>query len=67
MRRTATVLLGTLALMGALAPAANAVPDPTMVLTCVTEAPGHLTGLVDPAAVTVPPEVPLTACLAPAP
>jgi hypothetical protein len=65
MRRTATVLLGTLALAGALAPTANAVPDPTMVLTCVTEAPSQVTGLVDPAAATAHPEVPLTTCLAP--
>ncbi|MGW0756955.1 hypothetical protein ACWD1Y_10785 [Streptomyces sp. NPDC002814] len=61
MRRTASVLLGTLALAGAAAPAATAVPDPSAAVTCLTEAPGTVTGLVDPAALLDP-----TALAAPA-
>ncbi|MGW0846121.1 hypothetical protein ACWD26_39510 [Streptomyces sp. NPDC002787] len=54
MRRTATVLLGTLALAGAMAPAANAVPDPVATVTCLTETPAAVTELADPAALLDP-------------
>lgn len=37
MRRTATVLLGTLALAGTAAPAAVAIPDPVTTVTCVAD------------------------------
>ncbi|UUU23552.1 hypothetical protein [Streptomyces sp. DSM 40750] len=54
MRRTATVLLGTLALAGAMAPTANAIPDPVGAVTCLTETPAGATELVDPAALLDP-------------
>ncbi|GAA3823929.1 hypothetical protein ACFS5L_33395 [Streptomyces phyllanthi] len=65
MRRAATVLLGTLAIAGALSVPAHAVPDPTATLTCVTGTPADVAGLVDPASPAVPTEVPLTHCVAP--
>lgn len=71
MRRTATVLLGTLALAGAMAPAANAVPDPVGTVTCLAEAPAAVTQLVDPAALLDPTALldpaaaPGVSCLAP--
>ncbi|EMF52736.1 MULTISPECIES: hypothetical protein [Streptomyces] len=71
MRRTATVLLGTLALAGAAAPAAQAIPDPVATVTCVTETPAGVTELVDPAvladpaALVDPAGLPGVSCLAP--
>jgi hypothetical protein len=71
MRRTATVLLGTLALAGATAPAANAIPDPVGTVTCVTETPAGVTEfvdpavLLDPAGLVDPAGLPGVSCLAP--
>ncbi|MEV8021630.1 hypothetical protein AB0O76_35930 [Streptomyces sp. NPDC086554] len=65
MRRSAAVILGAVALMGALAAPASAVPDPVGTVTCVAQAAGDVTSLVDPASPGVPSEVPGTACLAP--
>ncbi|MDG5801586.1 hypothetical protein P9869_02705 [Streptomyces ossamyceticus] len=71
MRRTATVLLGTLALAGALAPAAHAVPDPAATVTCLTETPAGVAELADPAALLDPAGLvdpagaPGVSCLAP--
>ncbi|SDO08778.1 hypothetical protein SAMN04487981_108189 [Streptomyces sp. cf386] len=71
MRRTATVLLGTLALAGAMAPAANAIPDPVATVTCIAETPAGVTELVDPAALLDPAALvdpagaPGVSCLAP--
>ncbi|MDX3641929.1 hypothetical protein [Streptomyces sp. MB09-02B] len=72
MRRTATVLLGTLALAGAMAPAAHAVPDPVGTVTCLAETPAAVTelaadptALVDPAALLDPAGAPAVSCLAP--
>ncbi|MDX2527650.1 hypothetical protein ACSCB1_41550 [Streptomyces europaeiscabiei] len=71
MRRTATVLLGTLALAGAMAPAAHAIPDPVATITCVTETPAGVTELVDPAVLLDPAGLldpaaaPGVSCLAP--
>lgn len=57
----ATMAVGTIALVGALAAPASAVPDPVATIDCAVQ---EVTGLV-----TVPPEVPAevpgTACLAP--
>lgn len=69
MRRTATVLLGTLALAGA--PAAHAIPDPVATVTCVTETPAAAAeladpaALLDPAALVDPAAAPGVSCLAP--
>ncbi|GGR76558.1 hypothetical protein GCM10010252_13920 [Streptomyces aureoverticillatus] len=58
----ATMAVGTLTLAGALAAPASAVPDPVATVDCaVTE----VTGLVDPANLGVPAEIPATGCLAP--
>jgi hypothetical protein len=65
MQRAAAVLIGTLALVGALAAPAAAVPDPVTTVNCLAQTPSELTGLVDPAAPSVPTEVPGTSCLAP--
>ncbi|MGA4846142.1 hypothetical protein ACOBQB_07710 [Streptomyces sp. G5(2025)] len=65
MRRTAAVILGAVALLGALAGPAGAVPDPVATVDCLTMAAGDLTSLVDPTAPGVPTEVPGTGCLAP--
>ncbi|WP_149823564.1 hypothetical protein [Streptomyces tailanensis] len=72
MRRTATVLLGTLALAGVMTPAATAaVPDPTAAVTCLAETPAAATelaadpaALVDPAALLDPAAAPGASCLA---
>ena len=65
MRRAATVLLGTLAVVGALSAPAVAVPDPVATINCVAQTPAEVTALVDPASLGVPTEIPGTACLAP--
>lgn len=71
MRRTATVLLGTLALAGAMAPAAHAIPDPVGTVTCIAETPAAVTELADPAALLDPTALldpaaaPGASCLAP--
>ncbi|MPY64467.1 hypothetical protein [Streptomyces spongiae] len=65
MRRAATVLLGALAVVGALSAPAVAVPDPVATVDCVAQTPADLAGLIDPAAPGVPSEIPGTACLAP--
>lgn len=72
MRRTATVLLGTLALAGATATAAHAVPDPVGTATCFAETPAAVTelaadptALADPAALLDPAGAPAVSCLAP--
>lgn len=71
MRRTATILLGTLALAGTMAPAANAIPDPVGTATCVTETPAGVTelaapaALLDPAGLVDPAGFPGVSCLAP--
>ncbi|WP_030564146.1 hypothetical protein [Streptomyces aureocirculatus] len=65
MRRIAavtTMAIGTLALVGALAAPASAVPDPVATIDCAVQ---DVTGLVDPTGLGVPPEVPATGCLAP--
>lgn len=65
MRRSAAVILGAFALLGALAVPAGAVPDPVTTVDCLGQAAGDVTSLVDPAGLGVPTEVPGTACLAP--
>ncbi|QEV20801.1 hypothetical protein [Streptomyces alboniger] len=65
MRRTAAVVLGAVTLLGILTVPASAVPDPIATLGCVTQAAGDVTGLVDPAAPSVPAEIPGVGCLAP--
>lgn len=65
MRRAATVLLGTLAIIGALSAPAVAVPDPVATVNCLAQTPADITGLIDPASLAVPTEIPGTACLAP--
>ncbi|MER5256884.1 MULTISPECIES: hypothetical protein [unclassified Streptomyces] len=65
MRRSAAVILGAVALLGALAVPAGAVPDPVGTVDCVAQAAGDVTTLVDPASLGVPSEVPGAACLAP--
>ena len=71
MRRTATVLLGTLALGGAMAPAAQAIPDPAGTVTCIAETPAGATELadpamlLDPAGLLDPAAAPGVSCLAP--
>ncbi|MFD0417527.1 hypothetical protein [Streptomyces sp. NPDC127108] len=58
----ATMAVGTLALAGALAAPASAVPDPVATVDCAVQ---EVTGLVDVANPGVPAEVPATGCLAP--
>ncbi|MFC8128006.1 hypothetical protein [Streptomyces sp. NPDC057302] len=65
MRRSAAVILGAVALLGAVAVPASAVPDPISTVDCLTQAAGDVTTLVDPASPGLPSEVPGTACLAP--
>lgn len=66
MRRATPVLLGTLALVGALsAPANAAVPDPVGTVTCVAETPSGVTELVAPSALLDPAGLPGVGCLAP--
>ncbi|KUH37548.1 MULTISPECIES: hypothetical protein [Streptomyces] len=68
MRRLATVLAGTAAVLGAfgvLAPSAGAVVDPVATVQCLAATPADITGLIDPAAPAVPSEIPATGCLAP--
>ncbi|CAL9497912.1 hypothetical protein SUDANB176_03383 [Streptomyces sp. enrichment culture] len=65
MRRIATVTLGGLVLLGFLATPAGAVPDPVGLVTCITGSATEITSLVDPADLTAPSELPVTACLAP--
>ncbi|MFH8792558.1 hypothetical protein [Streptomyces sp. NPDC017941] len=65
MRRIAavtTMAIGTLALVGALASPASAIPDPLATVDCAVQ---EVTGLVDLASPGVPTEVPATGCLAP--
>ncbi|MEV0385181.1 hypothetical protein [Nonomuraea sp. NPDC050643] len=71
-RRVATAVLvaGGLSLLAT--PAAHAITDPALLLSCVAATPNDLTALVDPSAVladpaalAAPPEVPATHCLAP--
>ncbi|MFI6106520.1 hypothetical protein [Streptomyces sp. NPDC051310] len=69
MRRIAAVVLGTVAFLGFTATTASAVavPDPTAVVDCVATSATDLTTVIDPASLTVPPEVPAlpgTGCLA---
>ncbi|MBA2807636.1 hypothetical protein E0500_009480 [Streptomyces sp. KM273126] len=64
-KRTAAVLLGTLAALGALATPAGAVPDPVATINCVLQTPGDVTAMVDPAAPAVPTELPGVTCLTP--
>ncbi|MFE0171060.1 hypothetical protein ACFWZ2_01985 [Streptomyces sp. NPDC059002] len=65
MRRSAALALMAASLLGAFAAPAAAVPDPVGTVTCVTEAAGDITALVDPASPGVPSELPGAACLAP--
>ncbi|MER6010527.1 hypothetical protein [Streptomyces bluensis] len=68
MKRTAAVLLGTLAALGALgAPSAHAVavPDPVGTINCALQTPGDVAAMVDPAAPAVPTEIPGATCLTP--
>ncbi|MFH8488999.1 hypothetical protein [Streptomyces longisporoflavus] len=65
MRRSAAVILGAVALLGALAAPANAIPDPVGTVDCLTQSAGDVTSLVDPASPGLPSEVPGAACLAP--
>ncbi|MGW5739416.1 MULTISPECIES: hypothetical protein [Streptomyces] len=65
MRRSAAVILGAVALLGAVAVPASAVPDPVSTVDCVAQAAGDVTTLVDPASPGLPSEVPGAACLAP--
>ncbi|ARX83523.1 hypothetical protein ACFWZT_28945 [Streptomyces alboflavus] len=58
----AAMAVGTLALAGALAAPASAVPDPVATVDCAVQ---EVTGLVDVANPGVPAEVPATGCLAP--
>ncbi|MFF8882636.1 hypothetical protein [Streptomyces flaveolus] len=62
-RVAATVSVGAFALLGALATPASAVPDPVAAITCLTQAAGDVTSLVDPSAPSLPSEVPATSCL----
>ncbi|AZM56036.1 hypothetical protein DMA15_28435 [Streptomyces sp. WAC 01529] len=62
MRRTAAVVLGAITLLGVLAVPASAVPDPVATIDCAVQ---DVTALVDPTALGVPTEIPLTTCLAP--
>ncbi|MEW2527880.1 hypothetical protein [Streptomyces sp. NPDC047071] len=62
MRRIAALAVGTLAVLGALAAPASAVPDPVATVDCAVQ---EVTGLVDLAGPGVPAEVPATGCLAP--
>ncbi|KUF14771.1 hypothetical protein [Streptomyces silvensis] len=65
MRRIAamtTMAIGTLALVGALAAPASAVPDPVATVDCAVQ---EVAGLADLASPGVPAEVPATGCLAP--
>lgn len=65
MRRSAAVILGAVALLGALAAPASAIPDPISTVDCLTQSAGDVTSVVDPASPGVPSEVPGAACLAP--
>ncbi|GAA2390026.1 hypothetical protein GCM10010255_18320 [Streptomyces coeruleofuscus] len=60
-RVVSAVSLGA-ALLGVLASPASAVPDPVATVDCAVQ---EVTGLVDPAGLGVPAEVPATGCLAP--
>ncbi|MCI3934260.1 hypothetical protein [Streptomyces sp. AN091965] len=62
MRRIAALAVGTLAVLGALAGPASAVPDPVATVDCAVQ---EVAGLVDLAHPGVPAEVPATGCLAP--
>ncbi|MFI1729035.1 hypothetical protein ACH40E_07325 [Streptomyces acidicola] len=64
-KRTAAVLLGTLAALGALSTPAGAVPDPVATINCALQTPGDVTAMVDPAAPAVPTELPGVTCLTP--
>ncbi|WP_220449709.1 hypothetical protein [Nonomuraea longispora] len=59
----AVVAAGGLALSAA--PAAHAVVDPFQLGTCLLASPAELSGLVDPAALTAPAELPVVGCLQP--
>lgn len=67
MRRIAAVTLGGLAFLGFAGTPASAdpPPDPQTETTCLTQAAGDITSLVDPASPAAPPEVTGAACLAP--
>lgn len=65
MRRSAAIVLGAVALLGALAVPAGAAPDPVGTVDCLTQSAGDVTSLVDPASPGLPSEVPGAACLAP--
>ncbi|GLW12855.1 hypothetical protein Misp01_79830 [Microtetraspora sp. NBRC 13810] len=47
------------------AAAHTAIPDPAALVECVSTTATDLTGLVDPASLALPGEIPGTACLAP--
>ncbi|GAA0441858.1 hypothetical protein ABZ951_02675 [Streptomyces sp. NPDC046215] len=62
MRRLAVVTFLSLAALGALATPAGAVPDPVAIVDCAVQ---DVTGLVDPANLAAPTELPVVSCLAP--
>jgi len=66
--RTTTRLLAAAAFTGALlviAPPASAQINPVDMLLCVTGSLGDIGSLLDPAKITIPPEIAPQACLAP--
>ncbi|MGV9877988.1 hypothetical protein [Streptomyces sp. NPDC003006] len=65
MRRYAAVVLGAVTLLGILAVPANAVPDPAAAIDCLVQAPGDITGIIDPTSPSLPSEIPVTGCVAP--
>lgn len=62
MPRIAATVLVAVATVGCLATPAIAVPDPVATVDCAVQ---EVTGLVDPAGLGVPAEIPATGCLAP--
>ncbi|TDD17121.1 hypothetical protein [Nonomuraea diastatica] len=64
-RRITLAVLAAGGLALSAAPAAHAVVDPLHLGTCLLESTGELTTLVDPASLTVPPELPAVGCLQP--
>ncbi|SDI75305.1 hypothetical protein [Nonomuraea jiangxiensis] len=67
MHRSARLLAVVLAAGGllAVAPAAHAVVDPAIIAECLTASIGEVPTLVDPAAPSLPAELPAVHCLAP--
>lgn len=63
--RLASLTVVAVAATAGLALPAAAIPDPSSVISCLTESVGDLTSLVDPSSLASPTDLPAVGCLTP--